>query len=137
MVFDRKITLLKREELPNLMGEVEVSYSVITPTHAEKVWKRGGEQQSANQQVGTTVESFRIRYRTGLTQVNAIEYNGELWDVRSIQEEERNKYLVLECERKDSQTDIATVVNGLILTEDGLYYLVTEDETYYLQQETA
>jgi len=27
--------------------------------------------------------------------------------------------------------------NGLILTEDGLNYLVTEDEQYYLQQEIA
>jgi len=106
MVFDRKITLLKRETTQNATGEQVVSYSVITPTYAEKVWKRGGEQQSANQQVGVTVESFRIRWRTGLTQVNAIEYGGNLWDVRSIQEEERNKYLVLECEMKDSQTDI-------------------------------
>jgi len=137
MVFDRKITLLKRETTQNTTGEMVTSYSVITPTYAEKVWKRGGEQVSAMQQVGVTVESFRIRWRTGLTQVNAIEYNSELWDVRSIQEEERNHYLVLECERKDSQTDITGIGNGLILTEDGLYYLVTEDENYYLQQEIA
>lgn len=103
MVFDRKITLQSRATTQNKYGEMVVSYTTITTTYAEKVFKRGGEQVSANQQVGSTVESFRIRYRSGLTQVNAILYNGEQWDVKSIQEEERNKFLVLECERKDSQ----------------------------------
>lgn len=134
MVFDRKITLLRREIFQNATGEKEVTYSVITPTYAEKVWKRGGEQVSAVQQVGSTIESFRIRFRKDLTQVNAIEFEGELWDVRSIQEENRKQFLVLECEKKDSQTNI-TIGNGMIITEDNQYYLITLDGNYYLQQE--
>ena len=73
----------------------------MVTTFAEKVYKRGGEQTSADQQVGYTVESFRIRYRSGLTQVNAITYDGERWQVKSIQEENRKQFLILECEKKD------------------------------------
>lgn len=103
MVFDRKIVLLSRVATKTTSGERLVTYSDLVITFAEKVFKRGGEQQAADQRVGYTVESFRIRYRAGLTQVNAIRYENEVWDVKSITEENRKQFLVLECEKKDSQ----------------------------------
>jgi len=102
-MLDRKIILLSRVITPNSHGEQVPSYITLATTFAEKVYKRGGEQTVAAQQVGVTVETFRIRYRPNITQVNAITYAGEQWDVRSIQEEGRKVYLLLECEKKDSE----------------------------------
>lgn len=103
MVFDKKITLLQRVTTANDYGEQVVSFSTIVVTFAEKVYKRGGEQTSAAQQVGFAVEQFRIRYRSGLTQVNALTCDGNHYEVKSIMPEGRNQFLILECEKKDSQ----------------------------------
>lgn len=101
MAFDRQIILLNRVATRTNTGERVISYSEVVTTFAEKVYKRGGEQTSADQQVGFTVESFRIRYRSGITQVNAIVFENEMWQVKGIQEENRKQFLVLECEKKD------------------------------------
>jgi len=103
MAFDRNITLLSRVATKTTSGERLVSYTNLVITFAEKVFKRGGEQQAADQRVGYTVETFRIRYRAGITQVNAIRYEGEVWDIKNIAEENRKQFLILECEKKDSQ----------------------------------
>lgn len=103
MVFDRKVILLQRTTSKNGYGEEVVSYSIIVTTYAEKVYKRGGEQTSAAQTVGVTNESFRIRYRSGLSQVNALTFESEHWEVKSIEEEGRKQFLILHCEKKDSQ----------------------------------
>ena len=103
MVFDVKISLLTRVATPNEYGEKVVSYTTLVTTFAERVYKRGGEQTSAAQQVGFSVESFRIRYRSGLTQVNALTCEGNHYEVIKITEEGRKQFLILECERKDSQ----------------------------------
>lgn len=84
-------------------GDRVVTYTQLVETWAEKVYKRGGEQTAAAQMVGTTTETFRIRYRTGISQINAVDWNGDRYFVKSIQEENRKQFLILECEKKDSE----------------------------------
>jgi SPP1 family predicted phage head-tail adaptor len=103
MAFDRLIKIMSRKTTKNASGERVVSFAELVETWAEKVYKRGGEQTNAAQMVGTTTETFRIRYRTGISQTSAVDYNGERYFVKSIQEENRKQFLILECEKKDSE----------------------------------
>lgn len=103
MAFDRLIKIYARLSAnQNAFGEHPLNLGLVAETWAEKVFKRGNEQQSAGQKTGSTVESFRIRYRE-LSQINVIEHEGIKYDVLSIQEEGRKQFLILECERKDSK----------------------------------
>lgn len=103
MAFDRLIKIMSRTTNKDASGDRVVTYTQLVETWAEKVYKRGGEQTAAAQMVGTTTETFRIRYRTGISQINAVDWNGDRYFVKSIQEENRKQFLILECEKKDSE----------------------------------
>lgn len=94
---------MSRSTTKNASGERVIEYKELIETWAEKVYKRGGEQTAAAQMVGTITETFRIRYRTGISQINAVDFDGQRYYVKSIQEENRKQFLILECEKKDSE----------------------------------
>lgn len=103
MSFDRRIKIYSITYTQGTNGEqVESLAANPVETWAEKVYKRGGEQQEADIRTGSTVETFRIRFRA-ITFTNKILWDGKYWDIKSIQEEGRKKFIIIECENKDSQ----------------------------------
>jgi len=103
MSFDRRIKIYSISYTQGANGE-QVPSLAANPveTWAEKVYKRGGEQQEAGIRAGLTVETFRIRFRT-INFTNKIYWDAKYWDIKSIQEDGRRKYIILECENKDSE----------------------------------
>jgi len=102
MVFDRKIIIKSPTAAVNASGERTITYTTLCTTFAEKVFKRSSEQTSANQLIGTTTETFRIRYRSGISQNCILVYESITWEIKGIETEGRNQFLTIECEKRDN-----------------------------------
>lgn len=100
---DRRIQLGSYTTAKNLSGE-----DVKTWTWGSAIWAKvktdgGNETTQANQNVGELVATFIIRYRTGYEQSKRLKYNSKEYDIISIDEIERKKYLVIKAKKKDNE----------------------------------
>ena len=100
---DRRIQIGSYTTAKNLSGE-----DIQTWTYATAIWANvqpvgGGESTEGDQNVGESVNIFTIRYRTGVEQKNRIKYNSKDYDILSVDEIERKKYLQIKARRKDNE----------------------------------
>ena len=75
-----------------------------TPTTVAKVWAaiqplRGAERLKAQQLEESITHKITIRYRTGISPSQRVNFKGRIFNIRSvINVEERNRWLELLCE---------------------------------------
>ena len=65
------------------------------PAHVKPA--RGDEKWEAMQLVGKAVQTFRIRYRDGVTVLNRIVYAGRDWDIHDVREIGRREGLEIDA----------------------------------------
>lgn len=73
---DRRITIRRAFTLPNDFGEQVESWFDISEVWAQQRPIRGGERFAAQEQAGTQVLTFHIRYRGDLTVRDRIAFKG-------------------------------------------------------------
>ena len=100
---DRRVEIGSFTTTKNLSGE-----DVRTWTYSSSIWAQvkefsGNESYEADQKVGSADAEFIIRYRAGITQVQVIKYNSELYDIVRVNEIERKKYLKITAKKQDNE----------------------------------
>lgn len=94
---DRRIEIQRASEGPDSFGQVLQTWVL----HAE-VWAKfeplgGGEGFTAEQRSSRASAVFTIRYRTGITPRMRVKMDGEVWEIETVSEPERRRWLVLTC----------------------------------------
>lgn len=103
---DQRITLLQ----PTITNDGTTNAEVITyasagNVRAERIFKNSSERYEAQQQVGSTIEEFRIRDYSSIytiTQQWRFEWNGVTFDIRGIEKVGRRNFLILTGEHRDN-----------------------------------
>lgn len=84
---DRRITLKRLETTQDDYGQdIETWHTVATVWAAWEPLK-GNRRFAAQQVIETAAGSFVIRYRSGLSALHAVEYNGNRYDIHGEPEE--------------------------------------------------
>lgn len=103
---DQRITLLQPiTNFDATTNDAVVTYTSAGNVRAERIFRNSGERFEANQQVGATVEEFRIRDYSSvyaITQRWRIQWNSATYNIRGIEKVGRRNYLVLTAELRDN-----------------------------------
>jgi SPP1 family predicted phage head-tail adaptor len=94
---DRSIELQSLSTTNNSFGEPVETWTTIATVAAAVTPNRGNERFTAQQVVGHAVVTFKIRYRTGLTVLNRIRYQGRQWDIHDVREVGRREGLEIDA----------------------------------------
>jgi len=81
---DRRITLQRKTVTENSYGEPVESWKDLATVWAEYMPARGAERYASMQTIGEIEIRWRIRYRSGLTPIDRIVYQGRVHNVTSI-----------------------------------------------------
>lgn len=83
--FDRRITIEQPTETRNAANEkVKKSWSTFKSAYAEIVDQRGDEKFAAAQTSAQMARIFRVRYTTGITEQMRIQFDGKVYNIKSI-----------------------------------------------------
>lgn len=97
---DRTITIQTLTTAPDAYGEMLPTWTTFATVNA-KVRPIRGEEYFAAQQVNARVDSiFLIRWLAGVLPTMRISYDGQLWDIRSLNEIGRREGLEIYAEVK-------------------------------------
>lgn len=103
---DQRITLLQPTKSNDATTNAEtITYSSAGNVRAERIFRNSSERYEANQQVGVTVEEFRIRDYSSIytiTQQWRFYWNGTTYNIRGIEKTGRRQYLILTGEMRDN-----------------------------------
>jgi len=101
---DRRITIQQSTATKNSYGEDVDSWATY-----RKVWamltyesRASNEQYEADQKVAVRIVKFTVRYDSAITEKMRISWDSGIYDIRSIEEISRERYLVLKCEKRDN-----------------------------------
>jgi len=98
---DRRITIQQSTTTTNDYGEKVDGWATYRKVWAMLSFVRGDEQFEAEQKTAVRVVKFFVRYDSSITEKMRISWDSKIYDIRSIEQVSREKYLVLKCERKD------------------------------------
>lgn len=91
------VTILEPTEVSDGMGGVSVSWNVLATVWAELVVS-SAEFAGEGQRFARKLVKIRIRYRDDVTAKMRVQYEGELWDIRSLHDPDmRRQWLELDC----------------------------------------
>lgn len=94
---DRTIALQSVSTVADSFGELLETWTTFASPAARVVPNRGNERFAAQQVVGHAVVTFRIRYRTDLSVLNRIVYDGKQWDIHDVREVGRREGLEIDA----------------------------------------
>lgn len=84
---DRRVTLRRKTETQDAMGQPIESWADIATVWAKWVPAKGAERWTAQQVVDTAAGHFEIRYLSDITPLDEVEYNGDQYDIIGQPEE--------------------------------------------------
>lgn len=97
---DRKITIQERTTTKDAYNQDVITWSTFAEVWAEVKEYVGSEGFQANQLTVNRVDIFTIRYKE-VSETMRILYNERFYDIRSIQQPDRNRYLIIKAELLD------------------------------------
>ena len=92
---DRRITIQAATETRDSQGGVVKVWATVAELWAERRDVRGREYFSARQEVAENMATFRIRWRTGITEKMRVLSDGKTYDIEAIAPIGRNEGLDL------------------------------------------
>lgn len=99
---DKRVSLLVRNNVTDAWNHSVVSYTNRATLWAEVQYKRGTEEQAGQQRVGVDHVHFIMRYRSDVTTVNPLEYDGDKYNVHSVEIIGRKEGLRVITTRRDN-----------------------------------
>lgn len=94
---DRRITIQAKSVTTSARGEQIETWADVATVWAQARPNRGAERFSTMQNVGTAVMTFHLRYRSDVTVLHRISYDGKLWDILDVREIGRNVVTEIDC----------------------------------------
>lgn len=102
---DRKVTIQTASGVQDAYGEEINTWLDTLDVWAKMEWEKGSEGMDADQVVNQDKVKFTIRYTT-VDAKNRIKYDGEFYDIESIQEVGgRKRFLILITKLFDSNAN--------------------------------
>ncbi|MEM6681808.1 MAG: phage head closure protein [Pseudomonadota bacterium] len=95
---DRRITLQRKTETKNTLGQPTEAWSTYATVWAQKMEKSVRSVFTSDQMQANRNVIFRIRYRAGISDTDAVFFEGQRFQIRGISEYGRRVGLDLECE---------------------------------------
>ncbi|RJP54170.1 MAG: head-tail adaptor protein [Anaerolineaceae bacterium] len=86
---DRRLTIQEKVITQSDSGEEQVTWSTIATVWAQKIENRGSERFAAQQYVGHSVRTFKIRYSStvaAVTTEHRLVYDGVNYDITDVRE---------------------------------------------------
>ena len=99
---DRRITLQKRTLTQSAMGDVTEAWETIDTVWARRLSSKGREFYSGGVPLGVDDAGFQIRYSAAVAAVDQtwrIVFDGDMYDIASIDENGRKGYLTILAKR--------------------------------------
>ncbi len=93
---DRKVTIQTRTTTVGASGGVALTYATDATVPAQKIETTGRESRSAGALRAETDLALRIRYRSTLTELHRLYFEGRHYDILSITEEGRRESQVVQ-----------------------------------------
>ena len=101
---DRKITIQYYPQTRgSTWGEVLKVWTTYATCWGQKIEATGKEELDTDQVVSKQMIQWRIRYDSGVNERMRIYYDGDYYNIESIQEEKRRRYLVLNTLKTDGE----------------------------------
>lgn len=97
---DREIEIQIPQESVGSNGERTYGWSEYVTLWAGLGYGPGDEKYEASQLTASNTIDFKIRYYTGITTDMRISYGNAYYDIRHIEEVDRQRYLILKAEKK-------------------------------------
>jgi len=95
---DRLIELQRKTETKNSLGQPTETWSTYVKVSAQKMERSVRSVFASDQMQANRTVIFRIRYRSGVTDTDAVFFEGQRFEIRGISEVGRRVGLDLECE---------------------------------------
>ena len=106
---DQRITLLQPTvHYENVTNAPVTLFSEAGNVRAERMFRNSAERFEANQQVGSTMEEFRIRDYSSIytiTQKWRFSWNSVVYTIKGVEKVGRRNYLILTGEALDHQPE--------------------------------
>lgn len=83
---DRRIVIEQNTPTRSSSGAEKAAWTTLATVWAKVMEQRGREFFGSQTVVGEAKAVFRIRHRSDVTRAMRISYNGEIWDIHSIDE---------------------------------------------------
>jgi SPP1 family predicted phage head-tail adaptor len=99
---DRRVVVQRFAESRNAFNEIEKSYTALYTVWAHVKTQSGKEALQAEQVVASNVVVFNIRY-VPITTQDVLVYNGQVYDIQSLNEIGRRKELELICTTAENE----------------------------------
>lgn len=100
---DRRVRIEQYTEVVDIYGQRTPVWSTLATVWAKVAYDSGEEKIEGNEKVAVRHTKFFIRY-LGVTEKMRVVYDSSYYDIRSIEEIGRERYLVLRCLKRDSTT---------------------------------
>ena len=100
---DRRIIIQQYSESADSFGERDKTWTTYSTVWAEKIDGSGSEKDVNNQIVAEQSIDFRIRYDSGVTEEMRINYDSKHYNIESISEEGRERFLLLKTYKVDGE----------------------------------
>lgn len=97
---DRRIIIQSSTQTVDQYGAPRYIWSDVATVWAQYLPGGGDERYSPGQIYAQTDARFRIRYRSDITPLNRIVYNGRIYDILAIEEEGRRVGLVIKAKAR-------------------------------------
>ena len=95
---DRRITIQSLSVVQDAAGQPIETWDGTVTVWSRLINQTGGERFTAQQVIGSSVITFRIRYRDGLdVKQNRVLYDGHEYDIHAIRELGRREAIELDC----------------------------------------
>lgn len=101
---DRRIRVEQCTFVADSWGQRVPVWSTLTDCWAMLAYDGGDEKFEADQKVAVRVTKFFVRYNPLYTELLRVLYDGQYYDIRSIENIDRKRFQVLRGLRKDNLT---------------------------------
>jgi len=97
---DRRISIYELVETANSYGERTTTNNLVKTVWAKIEPEGGNEKITGDKPTASRSVRFTIRYRTGLIEKMKISYDGNWYNILSIEEPDRKRYLSIIGEKQ-------------------------------------
>lgn len=83
-VLDKRVIIQQKVLGQDGSGQPVETWSDVVTVWAQEKFLRGDERFQSRQIVGKSMMTLKIRYRSGISTLNRVSYDGKFWDISDV-----------------------------------------------------
>ncbi len=103
MAYSELITFYNRVGTVDEAGQKNLTWEIFVKTFAEVKFRTGTESNQNSEIVAMEISTFKVRYFEGITADMRINYDGNNYDIISINKERRTNTITITASKGDNQ----------------------------------